>query len=125
MSVEQTLSIVVQTVGNAYLSRKIAGMRESAGRGGSILETLGNDGRDRRIHPDRAADGLSRRGPPRDRRPDDEVGDLYTNEVQYELKTLGRQIEPIMITLLGLMWCVLALSVFLPMWDLGRVALKR
>jgi MSHA biogenesis protein MshG len=54
----------------------------------------------------------------------DEVGDLYTNEVQYELKTLGQQIEPIMIVFLGVMVLVLALGVFLPVWDLGRVALK-
>ena len=54
----------------------------------------------------------------------DEVAELYTNEVQYELKTLGQQIEPIMIIFLGVMVLVLALGVFLPVWDLGRVALK-
>jgi MSHA biogenesis protein MshG len=54
----------------------------------------------------------------------EEVAELYTNEVQYELKTLGQQIEPIMIMFLGAMVLVLALGVFLPIWDLGRVALK-
>jgi MSHA biogenesis protein MshG len=53
------------------------------------------------------------------------VADLYSNEVQYELKTLGQQIEPIMIVFLGVLVLVLALGVFLPMWDLGRVALKK
>lgn len=55
----------------------------------------------------------------------DEVADLYTNEVQYELKTLAQQLEPILIAFLGALVLVLALGVFLPMWDLGRVALKR
>jgi MSHA biogenesis protein MshG len=54
----------------------------------------------------------------------EEVAELYTNEVQYELKTLGQQIEPIMIMFLGALVLVLALGVFLPVWDLGRVALK-
>jgi MSHA biogenesis protein MshG len=38
---------------------------------------------------------------------------------------LGQQIEPIMIVFLGVLVLVLALGVFLPMWDLGRVALKK
>ena len=53
-----------------------------------------------------------------------EVADLYTNEVQYDLKTLGQQIEPIMLIILGAMVLVLALGVFLPVWDLGSVMLK-
>jgi MSHA biogenesis protein MshG len=53
----------------------------------------------------------------------EEVAELYSNEVQYELKTLGQQIEPIMIIFLGVLVLVLALGVFLPMWDLGRVAM--
>jgi MSHA biogenesis protein MshG len=55
----------------------------------------------------------------------DEIAELYTNEVQYELKTLSQQIEPILIIFLGAMVLVLALGVFLPLWDLGRVALKK
>jgi MSHA biogenesis protein MshG len=54
----------------------------------------------------------------------DEVAGLYTNDVQYDLKTLGQQIEPVLIVFLGILVLVLALGVFLPVWDLGRVALK-
>ena len=53
------------------------------------------------------------------------VGDMYRQEVEYELKTLGQQIEPILIVLLGVLVLILALGIFLPMWDLGKVALKR
>jgi MSHA biogenesis protein MshG len=53
----------------------------------------------------------------------DEVGALYQREVEYELKTLSSQIEPILIVLLGVLVLILALGVFLPMWDLGQAAL--
>jgi len=44
--------------------------------------------------------------------------------VEYELKTMSQQIEPILIFFLGAMVLVLALGVFMPMWDLGKAALK-
>ena len=55
----------------------------------------------------------------------EEIGELYSNDVQYELKTLSQQIEPILIVFLGVLVLVLALGVFLPLWDLGRVTLKK
>lgn len=54
----------------------------------------------------------------------EEVGLLYQREVQYELKTMSQQIEPIMIFFLGALVLVLALGVFMPMWDLGKAAIK-
>jgi len=46
---------------------------------------------------------------------------VYQREVEYELKTLGAQIEPILILCLGVLGLlILALGVFLPIWDLGR-----
>jgi MSHA biogenesis protein MshG len=54
-----------------------------------------------------------------------EIADMYQREVEYELKTLGAQIEPILILCLGVLVLILALGVFLPIWDLGQVALKK
>ena len=54
-----------------------------------------------------------------------EVADMYQREVEYELKTLGQQIEPILIVFLGAMVLVLALGIFLPIWDLGKAALHK
>mgnify|MGYP000178554927 CR=1 FL=1 len=54
-----------------------------------------------------------------------EVAELYTNDVQYELKTLSSQIEPILVVILGVLVLILALGVFLPVWDLGRTAFKK
>ena len=50
---------------------------------------------------------------------------MYEREVDYELKTLSSQIEPILIVFLGAMVLVLALGIFLPIWDLGRVAMHK
>jgi MSHA biogenesis protein MshG len=52
----------------------------------------------------------------------DEVAQLYRAEVDSQLKRLSAQIEPLLIVLLGAMVMVLALGVFLPMWDLGAAA---
>jgi MSHA biogenesis protein MshG len=54
----------------------------------------------------------------------EEVGDMYQREVEYELKNLSAQIEPILIVFLGVIVLILALGVFLPMWDLGRAMIK-
>jgi MSHA biogenesis protein MshG len=53
----------------------------------------------------------------------DEIAAMYEREVDYELKTLSAQIEPILIVGLGILVLILALGVFLPIWDLGKVAL--
>jgi MSHA biogenesis protein MshG len=54
-----------------------------------------------------------------------EVAELYEREVEYEVRTLSAQIEPILLVVLGAMVLILALGVFLPMWDLGRAATHR
>ncbi len=54
----------------------------------------------------------------------EEVGQMYQREVEYELKTMAQQIEPILIFFMGALVLVLALGVFMPMWDLGKASLK-
>ena len=120
--VEQALSVVSATVDNAHIAQKIDGMRTSVEHGESILRAAVTSGVFTPIvlqmiavgEETGAVDELM-----------DEVASLYTNDVQYDLKTLGQQIEPVLIIFLGVLVLVLALGVFLPVWDLGRVALKR
>jgi MSHA biogenesis protein MshG len=119
--VEQALSVVAQTVENAHIAQKVEGMRDSVERGEPILRAAAAAGVFTPIVLQMIAVG-EETGAVDEMM--EEVADLYTNEVQYELKTLGQQIEPIMIIFLGVMVLVLALGVFLPVWDLGRVALK-
>jgi MSHA biogenesis protein MshG len=48
----------------------------------------------------------------------DEVADFYEREVDYALKNLSSAIEPILIVCVGGMVLILALGVFLPMWEM-------
>ncbi len=54
----------------------------------------------------------------------EEIGQMYQQEVEYELKTLSAKIEPLLIVMLGGMVLVLALGVFMPMWEMGSHAIK-
>ena len=51
-----------------------------------------------------------------------EVADFYDSEVEYDLKRLSAAIEPILIVFIAGMVLVLALGVFLPIWDLANAA---
>ena len=48
----------------------------------------------------------------------DEVADFYEREVDYTLKNLSAMIEPIMVVAVGGAVLILALGVFLPMWNM-------
>ncbi|MEE8513782.1 MAG: type II secretion system F family protein [Gammaproteobacteria bacterium] len=50
-----------------------------------------------------------------------EVAGFYEREVNYEVKNMSAAIEPILITAIGFVVLVLALGVFLPMWDLATI----
>ena len=120
--VEQALSAVAQTVDNAFISAKVDAMRGAVERGDTILRAAVASGVFTPVvlqmiavgEETGAVDELM-----------EEIAELYTNEVQYELKTLSQQIEPILIVFLGALVLLLALGVFLPLWDLGRVSLKK
>lgn len=118
----QALNVVAQTVDNAYIASRIEQMRDGVERGESIFRcavaaqvftpvvlqmvAVGEESG--------AIDELM-----------DEIAIMYEHEVEYELKTLSSNIEPILIVMLGVMVLVLALGIFLPIWDLGKVALHK
>ncbi|MBN1140754.1 MAG: type II secretion system F family protein [Deltaproteobacteria bacterium] len=54
-----------------------------------------------------------------------EVADFYEREVAYDLKQLTATIEPVLIVFMGVLVLILALGVFLPMWNLYAVARGR
>ena len=116
------LKLVAQTADNDYIAQKIEQMREGVERGESILRTASNTGVFNPIvlqmiavgEESGALDDLMQ-----------EVADMYQRDVEYEIKTLGAQIEPILIVFLGVMVLILALGIFLPIWDLGKVALHK
>jgi MSHA biogenesis protein MshG len=120
--ISQALSVVAQTVDNQHIARRIEGMRASVERGESVLRAAAVTGIFTPVvlqmlavgEETGAIDELL-----------EEVSDLYNNEVQYELKTLSAQLEPILILFLGVLVLILALGVFLPVWDLGRTAFAK
>ncbi|WEF34788.1 type II secretion system F family protein [Pseudoduganella chitinolytica] len=117
----QALTVVSQTVDNAHLSQRVEAMRDSVERGESILRTAVTAGIFTPVVLQMIAVG-EESGSLDDLM--DEIAQMYEREVDYELKTLASQIEPILIAFLGAMVLVLALGIFLPIWDLGRAALK-
>lgn len=116
----QALTVVAQTADNAYLTQRIEGMRDGVERGESILRTATNAAVFTPIVLQMVAVG-EESGSLDEMM--DEIAIMYEREVDYELKTLSSQIEPILITFLGVMVLVLALGIFLPIWDLGQAAL--
>jgi MSHA biogenesis protein MshG len=116
----QALTVVAQTADNAYLAMRIEQMRDGVERGESILRTATNAQVFTPIVLQMIAVG-EESGSLDDLM--DEIAMMYEREVDYELKTLSSQIEPILITFLGALVLVLALGIFLPIWDLGKAAL--
>ena len=118
----QALTNSSQTVDNSYIGAKIEGMRDTVERGESVLRSAIASGFFSPVVLQMLAVG-EESGALDDMM--EEVGEMYQREVEYELKTLGQQIEPILIVCLGALVLVLALGIFLPMWDLGKVAIKK
>jgi MSHA biogenesis protein MshG len=116
----QALAVVGQTADNAYLTSRIEQMKDGVERGESILRTSTNAAVFTPVVLQMIAVG-EESGSLDDLM--DEIAQMYEREVDYELKTLSSQIEPILITFLGVMVLVLALGIFLPIWDLGKAAL--
>ena len=53
-----------------------------------------------------------------------EISLHYQGEVDYAVKRLSATLEPILIWFLGIGVLILALGVFMPMWDLGRTQIR-
>lgn len=118
----QGLNSVAMVVDNEFMRTKVEQMRDGVERGESILRTASATGVFNPTVLQMIAvgeetgdmDGLMF-----------EIAGMYEREVEYEIKTLSSNIEPIMIVMLGALVLVLALGIFLPMWDLGKAALHR
>ncbi len=52
----------------------------------------------------------------------EDVADFYQREINYDLLRISDAIEPIMLAIMGVMVLILALGVFLPMWEMASFA---
>jgi len=119
--VVDALQVALDTTGNMVLTERIAHMRTSAERG----ESLARSARSADVFTPTILQMIAvgeETGALGEMM--NEVADYYQKEVDYAVKGLAAQIEPILILVLGAVILVFALGVFLPLWDLSRVAIK-
>ena len=115
----QGLNLVARAVDNTYIGNNINDMRIGVERGDTLTHSAANTEMFTPLVLQMLAVG-EESGAVDDML--EQVADFYDREVDYDLKSLSSKIEPIMIILIGIMVLVLALGVFLPMWDLINVA---
>lgn len=116
--VVRALSIVAEVVGNKYIGSKIIEMGGGVSRGESLYLTAQRSNIFLPLVLQMIAVGEESGN-----LPDllDEVSDFYDGEIEYDLNRLTESIEPILIIFIAALVLVLALGVFLPIWDLGGI----
>jgi MSHA biogenesis protein MshG len=115
----QTLGVVAKAVDNDYVAEKVLSMRNGIERGDSLTRTAVATGLFTPLvlqmlnvgEETGAIDDML-----------NEVADFYEREVDYELKGIASAIEPILIVAVGILVLILALGIFLPMWDITKLA---
>ncbi|MCP4490777.1 MAG: type II secretion system F family protein [Gammaproteobacteria bacterium] len=115
----QAMGVISRSIGNDYISSNVNGMREGIERGEALTRTAQNTGMFTPVVMQMFAVG-------------EEAGnleemmtfiaDFYEEEVDYDVKTLSDKIEPLIYVAIGGMVLVLALGIFVPMWDLAQLA---
>jgi MSHA biogenesis protein MshG len=118
----QAMSVVAEVVANSYMAVRIRHMRDGVERGESVLRTASASAIFTPVVLEMIAVG-EETGELDDLMA--EVADMYEREVDYEIKNLAANIEPILTIALGVMVLILALGVLLPIWGLGSVLLKK
>lgn len=118
----QGMTVVSRAVDNEYIGERILQMRDGIERGETIARTAAATGMFPALvlqmiavgEESGAVDGLMA-----------DVADYYEREVDYDLKNLSAAIQPVLILGIGVLVFILALGVFLPLWELPRAALGR
>ena len=113
------LNVVSDVVGNKFIGARIAGMGDGVSRGESLYLTAQRSGIFLPLVLQMIAVGEESGS-----LPDllDEVADFYDGEVEYDLVKLTSAIEPILIAFMAGLVAVLALGIFLPIWDLSAMS---
>ena len=117
----QSLAIVGKTTDNAFIGRYIMQMRDGIERGQSIMQCATNTGIFTPMVLEMIAVG-EETGELVDLLV--EIADMYDRETDYSIKGLTSAIEPILVIFMGGLVLILALGVYLPMWDLSRAVMN-
>ncbi|ABD71070.1 type II secretion system protein [Rhodoferax ferrireducens T118] len=118
----QALTVVAQTVDNAFIGSRIEQMRDGIERGETITRCAAATGVFTPVVLQMIAVG-------------EETGELdnllfeiagmYERETDYNIKGLSAAIEPILLAVIAVLVLLLALGVFLPLWNLGQAAMGK
>ena len=111
----QALTLLSRAAGNEYLAERLLGLRDAVERGDSLSRAATTSG----IFPSLVLQMMAVGEETGElTRLLEEIAGFYQREVEYRLKNLTAMIEPILIVVIGGMVLILALGVFLPMWNL-------
>lgn len=116
------LSVVARALDNDYTEERILTMRDGIERGDSISRTAAATGVFDPLVLQMLAVGEESGTMDQLLR---EIADYYNREVDYAIAKLSAAIEPILTIVIGLMVLVLAIGVFLPMWNLGSAVMHK
>jgi MSHA biogenesis protein MshG len=115
----QAMGVISRSIGNEYISSHVNNMREGIERGDTLTRTAKQTGMFTPVVMQMFAVG-------------EEAGnleemmifiaDFYEEEVDYDIKTLSDKLEPLIYVAIGGMVLVLALGIFVPMWDITQLA---
>lgn len=115
------LNVVSDSVGNRHIAAEIRQIQNSVERGVSLTQAAVASGLFTPLVLQMLAVGEETGSVDTLMK---DVADFYDEEVDYELKHLAEAIEPIMLIFMGVLVLILALGVFLPIWELGSAAQK-
>lgn len=115
LPVIQALNIIARSAGNDFMAERVTRLRDAVERGDGLSRAAATVG----MFPSLVIQMLAvgeETGELTELLA--EVADFYQREVDYSLKNLSAAIEPILMVCIGGMVLVLALGVFLPMWEM-------
>jgi len=111
----QALTLLSRSAGNEWLAERLIHLRDAVERGDSLSRAATTSG----IFPSLVLQMMlvgEETGELTQLL--EEIGGFYQREVDHRLKTLTAMLEPFLIILVGGMVLILALGVFLPMWNM-------
>ena len=115
----QGLSIIAHASGNDYMTERVLGLRDGIERGESLSHTAATVALFTPLVLQMISVG-EETGQLHEML--DEVADFYEREVDNDLNNLSAALEPLLIVGVGVMVLILALGVFLPLWDMAASA---
>jgi MSHA biogenesis protein MshG len=115
----QGMGVIARSVGNDYIADHVANMREGIERGEALTVTAQKTGMFTPVVMQMFAVG-EEAGNLEEMM--DYIADFYEEEVDYDIKTLSDRLEPIIYVFVAILVLILALGIFVPMWDLAQLA---